>query len=66
MWDPHRAFIGHHYFHRFKKNVLVKENVCKQNTSFFTKAISLHKKFKGLFMDNYFTTLSYVPHMGPS
>ena len=67
MWDPHRAFIGYHYFHIFKKNALVKENVCKLNTCFFTKAISFHKKkLKGLFMDNYFTTISYGSHMGPS
>ena len=47
MWDPHRAFIGYHYFHIFKK-ILVKENVCKLNTCLFTKAISLHKKVQGV------------------
>ena len=66
MWDPPRAFIGYHYFHIFKKNALVKENACKLNTCFFHESYLFTKKFKGLFMDNYFTTLSYGSHMGPS
>ena len=62
MWDPHKAHIGHNYFHLFKKIVLVKENVTFFHESYF----SSQKKFKGLFMDNYFRTLSYGSHMGPS
>ena len=63
MWDPHKAFIGHHYFHIFKKNALVKENVCKLNTCFFTKAISLHKKSLRGYL---WTSISQYYRMGPS
>ena len=53
MWVPYRNFspCGTHIgpllviiIFTYLKNVLVKENVCKLNTCFFTKAISLHKK----------------------
>ena len=36
----------------------MKENVCKLNTCFSRKLFLFTRKFKRLFMDNYFTTLS--------
>ena len=64
MGDPHGAHIGHNYFHMCKKSVLVKENVCKLNTCFFTKAISLHKKkFKGpVIYGQLFHIIVWVPY----
>ena len=63
MWDPHRAFIGHHYFHIFKKNALLKENVCQLNTCFFTKAISLHKQVQGVIYGQLFhNIIVWVPY----
>ena len=62
MWDPHRAFIGHHYFHIFKKNALVKENVCKLKYLFFHKSyFSSQKSLRGYL----WTTISEHYHMGP-
>ena len=47
-----------------KKNVLVKENVCKLNTCFFfTKAISLLKKVQGVIYGQLFhNIIAWGPH----